>query len=416
MGTLKSKKGWFFRLFICMGIILMCFAVIPGCDDDDDDDDDEKSQVTTQLTEKERSYLSAGEVDEANDLTSKELVAKGFAALDTRTSQGVLEAKAYFKLADVKDSDNPTKFLRAVSGVAALGFDLETDGNAGELEDVGDVVEALGGTTVTGAWADLDILLPDQLAQTTPSVREFLDFYDKVVVSEMETALSLLNDVTTSFNYTWTEPVSGDEVESDYGDVLFGKAVVKANLGLYYTLKAYNLNLEYTEVVSLASEQTTIDAFLSANKSLLTLASQKSIDSAKTNIIEAADDLLDAIEWMEMETDNQEDDLICLCDVTTEEIIEAKAVINQVKNSIQNGQIIRLEDEDEGVDISSEIVLQPFFEGLNLRSLLPDFSGNEPVGFLPDPTFGGILVSIEGMAPVELNDDADGSGIADIFE
>jgi len=416
MGTLKSKKGWFFRLFICMGIILMCFAVIPGCDDDDDDDDDEKSQVTTQLTEKERSYLSAGEVDAANDLTSKELVAKGFAALDTRTSQGVLEAKAYFKLADVKDSDNPTKFLRAVSGVAALGFDLETDGNAGELEDVGDVVEALGGTTVTGAWADLDILLPDQLAQTTPSVREFLDFYDKVVVSEMETALSLLNDVTTSFNYTWTEPVSGDEVESDYGDVLFGKAVVKANLGLYYTLKAYNLNLEYTEVVSLASEQTTIDAFLSANKSLLTLASQKSIDSAKTNIIEAADDLLDAIEWMEMETDNQEDDLICLCDVTTEEIIEAKAVINQVKNSIQNGQIIRLEDEDEGVDISSEIVLQPFFEGLNLRSLLPDFSGNEPVGFLPDPTFGGILVSIEGMAPVELNDDADGSGIADIFE
>jgi len=416
MGTLKSKKGWFFRLFICMGIILMCFAVIPGCDDDDDDDDDEKSQVTTQLTEKERSYLSAGEVDAANDLTSKELVAKGFAALDTRTSQGVLEAKAYFKLADVKDSDNPTKFLRAVSGVAALGFDLETDGNAGELEDVGDVVEALGGTTVTGAWADLDILLPDQLAQTTPSVREFLDFYDKVVVSEMETALSLLNDVTTSFNYTWTEPVSGDEVESDYGDVLFGKAVVKANLGLYYTLKAYNLNLEYTEVVSLASEQTTIDAFLSANKSLLTLASQKSIDSAKTNIIEAADDLLDAIEWMEMETDNQEDDLICLCDVTTEEIIEAKAVINQVKNSIQNGQIIRLEDEDEGVDISSEIVLQPFFGGLNLRSLLPDFSGNEPVGFLPDPTFGGILVSIEGMAPVELNDDADGSGIADIFE
>ena len=68
------------------------------------------------------------------------------------------------------------------------------------------------------------------------------------------------------------------------------------------------------------------------------------------------------------------------------------------------------------MDISSEVVLKPFFEGLNLRSLLPDFSGNEPVGFLPDPTFGGILVSIEGMAPVELNDDADGSGIADIFE
>ena len=340
MGTLKSKKGWLFRLFVCLGIILMCFAVIPGCDDDDDDDDDEKSQVTTQLTEKERSYLSAGQVDEANDLTSKELVAKGFAALDTRTSQGVLEAKAYFKLADVKDSDNPTKFLRAVSGVAALGFDLETDGNVGELNDFGDVIEALGGTTVTGAWADLDILLPDQLAQTTPSVREFLDFYDKVVVSEMETALSLLNDVTTSFNYTWTEPVSGDEVESDYGDVLFGKAVVKANLGLYYTLKGYNLNLEYTEVVSLASEQTTIEAFLSANDSFLKLESQGSINSARDNVLEAANDLLDAIEWMEMETDNQEDDLICLCDVSNQEIIEAKGVINQVKNSIQNGQII----------------------------------------------------------------------------
>jgi len=415
MGTLKSKKGWF-RLFVCMGIILMCFAVIPGCDDDDDDDDDEKSQVTTQLTEKERSYLSAGQVDEANDLTSKELVAKGFTALDTRTSQGVLEAKAYFKLADIKDSDNPTKFLRAVSGVAALGFDLETDGSAGELEDIGDVVEALGGTTVTGAWDNLDIMLPDELPDTTPSVREFLDFYDEVVVSETETALSLLDDITPSFDYTWTEPVSGDEVESDYGDVLFGKAVLKANLGFYYTLKAYNLELEYTDVESLANEQTTIEAFLSANGSFLTLESQGSINSARDNVLEASDDLLEAIEWMEMETDNQEDDLICLCDVTSEEILEAKAVINQVKNSIQNSQIIRLEDEDEGEDISSEIVLQPFFAGLDLRSLLPSFSGNEPIGFLPDPAFGGILVSIEGMAPVELNDDADGSGTADIFE
>ncbi|HMA86631.1 MAG TPA: hypothetical protein VKN73_13075, partial [Desulfosalsimonadaceae bacterium] len=183
-----------------------------------------------------------------------------------------------------------------------------------------------------------------------------------------------------------------------------------------YTLKAYNLELEYTDVESLANEQTTIEAFLSANGSFLTLESQGSINSARDNVLEASDDLLDAIEWMEMETDNQEDDLICLCDVTTEEIIEAKAVINQVKNSIQNSQIIRLEDEDEGVDISSEIILQPFFAGLDLRSLLPSFSGNEPVGFLPDPAFGGILETIEGMDPVRLNDDADGSGTADIFE
>jgi hypothetical protein len=417
MDTFKAKTGWFFRLLVCLGIILMCVAVIPGCDDDDDDDDDdEKSQVTTQLTEKEKSYLSGSEVDEADNLTSRELVSEGFTALDARTSQGVLKAKAYFKMADIKDSDNPTKFLRAVSGVAALGFDLETDGNAGELNDIGDVVEALGGTTVTGAWADLDIILPDELPDTTPSVREFLDFYDEVVVSETETALSLLDDITPSFDYTWTDPVSGDEVESDYGDVLFGKAILKANLGFYYTLKAYNLELEYTDVESLANNQTTIEAFLSANESFLTLASQSSMDSARDNILGAADDLLEAIEFMEMETDNQADDLICLCDVTSEEILEAKAVINQVKNSIQNGQIIKLEDEDQGVDISSEIVLQPFFEGLNLRGLLPDFAGNEPVGFLPDPTFGGILETIEGMDPVRLNDDADGSGTADIFE
>ncbi len=416
MGTVKSKKGWFFRLLVCMGIILMCFAFIPGCDDDDDDDEDENGRITNNLTAKERSYLSGGEADEANEQTSNELVAEGFGALDTQTSQGVLKAKAYFKLADIRDPDDRTKFLRAISGVAALGFDLETDDNAGELKDLGDVVEALGGTTRTGAWENLEITLPDRLPDTTPNVREFLDFYEDVVVSEAETALSLMDAITTSFDYTWTEPVSGSEVESDYGDVLFGKAILKANLGFYYTLKAYNLELEYADAESLANEETTIEAFLSANQSFLTLESQNSIDSARTYIIEAADDLLDAIEWMEMETDNQEDDLICLCDVTREEILEAKAVINQVKASIQNGRIIDLEDEDEGVDISSEIILQPFFAGLDLRSLLPSFSGNEPVGFLPDPTFGGILESIEGMPPVFLNDDADGSGTADIFE
>jgi len=416
MGTVKSKKGWFFRLLVCMGIILMCFAFIPGCDDDDDDDEDENGRITSNLTQKERSYLSGGEADEANEQTSNELVAEGFGALDTQTSQGVLKAKAYFKLADIRDPDDRTKFLRAISGVAALGFDLETDDNAGELKDLGDVVEALGGTTRTGAWENLEITLPDRLPETTPNVREFLDFYEDVVFSEAETALSLLDAITTSFDYTWTEPVSGSEVESDYGDVLFGKAILKANLGFYYTLKAYNLELEYADAESLANEETTIEAFLSANQSFLTLESQNSIDSARTYIIEAADELLDAIEWMEMETDNQEDDLICLCDVTHEEILEAKAVINQVKASIQSGRIIDLEDEDEGVDISSEIILQPFFAGLDLRSLLPSFSGNEPVGFLPDPTFGGILETIEGMPPVFLNDDADGSGTADIFE
>lgn len=415
MGTLKSKKGWFFRLLVCMGVILMCFAFLPGCDDDDDDDD-EKGAATTRLTEKERSYLSAGEVDEANDLTSRELVAEGFNALNTRTSQGVLKAKAYFKLADIKDSDDSTKFLRAASGVAAVGFDLEMDGNKGELKDLGDLVEALGGTARTGAWENLEITLPDRLPDTTPSVREFLDFYENVVVSEVETALLLLNDISASFDYTWTEPVSGRAVESDYGDVLFGKALLKANLGMYYILKAYNLELEYTDVESLTNEQTTIEAFLNTNESFLNLQSQDSINSARDNILDAADDLLEAIEFMEMETDDQADDLICLCDLSSEEILRAKGVINQVKASIENGQIITLEDEDEGLAISSEIVLQPFFEGLNLRGLLPDFSGNEPVGFLPDPTFGGILETIEGMAPVELNDDADGSGTADIFE
>jgi len=412
MGTSRSEKRLcVFSSLKLLGIILLCVALFIGCDSDDDDDDD----LTRNLTAKEKNYLASGEVDEANDLTSKELVAKGFSQLNTRTSQGVLKAKSYFKLADIEDSDNSTKFLRAASSVAAIGFDIETDGSSGELKDLGDVIEALGGESVTGAWADLEIILPEELPDTTPSVQEFLDFYDNVVAAEIETALSLLDEITTSFNYVWTEPVSNNEVESDYGDVLFGKSVLKANLGFYYFLKAYNLEMASTELEDLANEQITIEQFLNTNESLLKLSSQDSIGKAKSYLTGASEDLLEAIEWMEMETDAQDDDLIRLSDMSSEEIAEAKKIITEVKNSIENGRIITIDDDETG-GFGTQIVLQPLLDGLDIRALLPDFSGNEAVGFLPDPTFGGILESIEGADPVVLNTDADGSGTADLFE
>jgi len=411
MGRLKLKMGHFFRFLVCLSLVLICFSVISGCDDDDDDND----ALTQNLTTKEKSYLSSGEVDQADTLTSKELTVEGLDSLNTQTSQGVLKAKSYFKLADLKSSDNSTKFLRAASGVAAIGFDLEMDGSTGELKDLGDVVEALGGTTVTGAWDQMEIILPEELPESTPDVQEFLDFYEDVVVVEIEAALSLLDDITTAFNYAWVEPISNNTVESDYGDVLFGKALLKANLGFYYFLKAYNLELAYDDISPLVNEQTTVEQFLNANASLLTLGSRDSIDKSKSYFVQAADDLLEAINWMEMEADVQDDDLVSLSDMSNEDINDAKEIITGVRDSIENGQIITI-DNDEEAGFGTRIVLEPLFDGLNLRALLPEFTGNNAVGFLPDPTFGGILESIEGADPVVLNNDVDGSGTADIFE
>ena len=410
MGRLKLKMGHFFRFLVCLSLVLICFSVISGCDDDDDND-----ALTQNLTTKEKSYLSSGEVDQADTLTSKELTGEGFDSLNAQTSQGVLKAKSYFKLADLKSSDNSTKFLRAASGVAAIGFDLEMDGSTGELKDLGDVVEALGGTTVTGAWDQMEIRLPEELPESTPDVQEFLDFYEDVVVVEIEAALSLLDDITTAFNYAWVEPISNNTVESDYGDVLFGKALLKANLGFYYFLKAYNLELAYDDISPLVNEQTTVEQFLNANASLLTLGSRDSIDKSKSYFVQAADDLLEAINWMEMEADVQDDDLVSLSDMSNEDINDAKEIITGVRDSIENGQIITI-DNDEEAGFGTRIVLEPLFDGLNLRALLPEFTGNNAVGFLPDPTFGGILESIEGADPVVLNNDVDGSGTADIFE
>ena len=409
MGRLKLKMGHFFRFLVCLSLVLICFSVISGCDDDDND------ALTQNLTTKEKSYLSSGEVDQADTLTSKELTGEGFDSLNAQTSQGVLKAKSYFKLADLKSSDNSTKFLRAASGVAAIGFDLEMDGSTGELKDLGDVVEALGGTTVTGAWDQMEIRLPEELPESTPDVQEFLDFYEDVVVVEIEAALSLLDDITTAFNYAWVEPISNNTVESDYGDVLFGKALLKANLGFYYFLKAYNLELAYDDISPLVNEQTTVEQFLNANASLLTLGSRDSIDKSKSYFVQAADDLLEAINWMEMEADVQDDDLVSLSDMSNEDINDAKEIITGVRDSIENGQIITI-DNDEEAGFGTRIVLEPLFDGLNLRALLPEFTGNNAVGFLPDPTFGGILESIEGADPVVLNNDVDGSGTADIFE
>jgi hypothetical protein len=57
-----------------------------------------------------------------------------------------------------------------------------------------------------------------------------------------------------------------------------------------------------------------------------------------------------------------------------------------------------------------------FFAGVDLRPIIPDFEGDTPVGFLPDPSFGGIIVQLRGIAPSLLNEDLDGDGTADILE
>jgi hypothetical protein len=102
--------------------------------------------------------------------------------------------------------------------------------------------------------------------------------------------------------------------------------------------------------------------------------------------------------------------------MTDEGIMELKNQLDGA-NAALDGQLT-LEDNDTPSDQSDDTVVELglFFAGLDIRSLLPPFSGDGPSGFLPDPSFGGVLIKWEGSTPAILNRDLNSNGTADIFE
>jgi hypothetical protein len=354
--------------------------------------------------------------------------------IDAFETGDVLTANAFLEdavagYAGVVSNDAYTaRFLYAVTRIAALWFDMASDGDpTSGLNDIGDILDALGFPVerdpldfdLFSVWFTQLIERPeDFMPDDAPTGGELQDFLYDVVSPELEGAIDNLNAVSSSFNYQLTDLImEGTTVEIDYGEVLLSRAAVRFALAQILIQYAYDLDVDIDAEVEDASS--TVESFLASYPDFLTLteAGGTMLNEAKVYLSSAADDLTDAINWIASETDPQEDDLINLLGTYAEDRSEALEAIALAKALLYGPTTV--DDNDTSLDATDDTILnlRPFFAGaVNLRELLPGFEGDDPTGLLPDPTFGGVLVKLRGDDPTVLNADLDSDGTADILE
>jgi hypothetical protein len=355
---------------------------------------------------------------DTSGLTLSQLITEG---LDALKDVWFLRAKAYFEAAvdlagsDTSNDADTARFFYALTRVAALGFDTYSDGNPDVLNRLGDILDGFGADTSDSNRCNFEVILfPEILPDDSPTGSDFQSFLYDIVRPELEGAIDNFDAISQNFNKQWTEPFDNEMVEIDYGDVLFLRAIFKSTLAFIFTQSAYNLDGDIDKAVN--STGTTIEIFLNDESEFLALSISyvSDLNAAKTNFDSALEDLDNAIEWMQSELDPQEDDFINLGDSTNAEIIQARADIDDVQNSL-NGPTVMNDNEDPN-DTDDDLTLDMsfFFAGLDFRdpNLLPPFTENEVTGLFPDPTFDGILGS-----EIDLNEDIDPEDdIPDIFQ
>ena len=363
----------------------------------------ENTDIPTSLFEPDTSGLSLSQ-----------LISRG---LDALKEAWVLRADTYFKAAEAlagsstsNDADT-ARFFYALTRVAALGFDTYSDGipNNG-FNALGDILDGFDSPSDDTKRSNLAaISFPDPLPDDSPTGSDLQGFLINVL-PEFQGAITNLDAVSESFNKDWMEPFDGEFVESDYGDVLFFKAMFKSALASVFAQSAYNLDADIDNTVN---NDKTIEQFLNDETDFLTLSAApgNDLNSAKNTIEDGLDDFDAAIVWMDAETDFQDDDFINLGDATAEEINQARADIVDAKNSLNEPTVV---NDNKNPDDGFELDMRVFFAGLDFRNpnLLPTFSENDPVGLFPDATFGETF-----GAGIDLNEDTDpADGNADIFK
>ncbi len=206
-------------------------------------------------------------------------------------------------------------------------------------------------------------------------------------------------------------------VEFDHGDVLFLRGVAKAALGIISMQQAYDLNVDIDATAG--AQQMTIQQFLSDNPTVGTLKDASRLTQAKSYLAASLTDIDAAIDAIAAETDNQSDDFVSLF---SDDPIHRQKDIDDAKHNIAmaldglNGPMT-ISDNGTPFDSSDDNVydFSKFFQGMNLRSYLPGFNGDEAAGPLPDPTFNGIVVQDADFTN-NITSDEDGDGIPDFLE
>ena len=351
--------------------------------------------------------------------TLDQLILKG---LDALKEGWVLRAKAYFEAAEAmtgslnsslnsNDADT-ARFFYALTRIAALRFDTYSDSiPTNGLNYMGDILDGFGvPADDTQRSIVSSISFPDPLPNASPTGSELQDFMTDIAIPELQGAIANLDAVSQSFNRVWTEPFDKESVESDYGDILFFLSLFKGSLASIYIQNAYDLD---GDIDNFVNNDKTIEQFLDDEPHFLALTatSHNDLTLGKTNLDSGLEDLGEAIEWIDAETDAQDDDYVNLRDYSAERISKAQADIDDARNSLGKPTLV----SDNGNHVSGwELDLSTFFVGLDFRSpnLVPSFLDNDATGLFPDGTFAGTF-----GAGIDLNADGNpADGTADVMQ
>jgi len=222
-----------------------------------------------------------------------------------------------------------------------------------------------------------------------------------------------LDAVSSSFNSTLTDSFDQNSVlKVDKGDALFFAGLFNSMSAEMEIQSAYNLDGDIDSPYNAEASSDplinngngpSIESFLNANQDFLKLTDAAKLAEAKASVSAALVDMDSAIDSILAETDDQIDDMITI-DATMDSA-EIKTWIAETQASI-NG---------DSTNIGMVALnLKTFFDnGVDIRSKLPAFSGNNASSNFIDPTAGGV---IDDTVAIDLNEDSNADGIPDIAQ
>jgi hypothetical protein len=302
------------------------------------------------------------------------------------------------------DADT-ARFFQAFSTLAALAFEYSSDGDAETLDRIGDILDLLGIPDDSRRGSPRWMELPEEVDLRTETTEQMAKFIDTAMRNSLSRAARLLSQVSSTFNVTWVRPDNGNQVENDFADARFFLGLIKLELAYIALWDAYDLDFDIDSLVETESDDIpgndeTVESFLAKNPKFLSLNDRSKLGQSRDLLLFGAINNLElTIKSIEEETDSQEDDLIRLTSLDTQEITRTRRYLTRIKRSIESGSTL-IEAHDSG-DRRKDIILdlRRFFAiGVDFRNdgLLPPVIGNDldkSQPCLPDPTFNGVVVS-----------------------
>lgn len=356
------------------------------------------TDTTTNIVTGTTDHFSIYAVVPSSLLVSANAAQLNTEGLELLNNKNVLGAKDKFKQAveavgtQTSSDADTARFFYALTRIGSFAFDLASDGNSNDLNRPADFLDRFGCSSSRDPFAFSGVC-PKNLStpSNVPAGNEFQTFLQNVVLPEVEAAIDNLNDVSSTFNLRWTEPISNLSVESDYGDVLAYRAALKSVQAQILAFLSYNLEGDINSEV--ADPTATAEARLARHPDIFkpNPAAATNFPLARTLLQSATDDLIAAVNAIQAETDSQADDLVNLNLATPQEIAQEIANLEVYRSALFSPTTVY----DNGTPSTSDDLIvngNAVFTGpFDIRDFSPPVAGDVP-GLFPDATFGGAII------------------------